>query len=399
MIVRTLLARLAVCLLVCTPWAASAWAADARAPVTDLTFVERSDGRGYVIRVRAPEGIPAYNAPTHDGRTLRWTLYGSRRAASFEPPAPEGPVADYTLREQGGHLLLTFTLKPDARVRASAYRDGASSDVLLNLTTSGRAAPVADRSPDPSPPSTADGPSSTGAARWALDTIVIDAGHGGKDPGAQAHGLQEKDIVLDIALKAGEYIENRLGINVVYTRTTDRFIPLKKRGKIANEAEAKLFVSIHVNAAGAVSAHGTETFFLGQHKSEAARKVMKRENSVIKYEDNQSAYDTFDSQALVRYTLTQSAYMRQSQKLAKIIEDQFANRVNRHSRGVKQAGFYVLWSASMPAVLVETGFVTNPSDARFLGSEMGRDYIASAIFRAVRAYRDQYERGIKSAAR
>lgn len=230
--------------------------------------------------------------------------------------------------------------------------------------------------------------------RWRLDKIVIDAGHGGKDPGATANGLREKDLVLKVAKKLGGYIEENLGIEVVYTRTTDRFIELEERGHIANEAGAKLFISLHINAAAARSARGTETFFLGPHKTEAARKVMERENSVIRYEDNPEDYADYDEQALVRQTLAQSAYMRQSEQLASLIQNQFANRVHRRSRGVHQAGFYVLWSASMPAVLVELGFLTNRSEARYLNSERGQTYLASAIFRAVRDYKEKYEKGI-----
>ena len=163
---------------------------------------------------------------------------------------------------------------------------------------------------------------------------------------------------------------------------------------MANEAGAKLFISLHVNAARAHAAHGTETYFLGPSKSEAAEKVMERENSVIKYEDNTQKYEDYDEQALVRQTLTQSAYMRQSEKLASLVQNQFEERVGRDNRGVHQAGFYVLWSASMPSVLVEMGFLTNPREARFLKSDKGQTYLASAIFRAVRAYKKDYEKGI-----
>jgi len=200
--------------------------------------------------------------------------------------------------------------------------------------------------------------------------------------------------VLDVALQLGEYIENRLGISVAYTRTDDRFIPLEKRGEMANKAEAKLFLSLHVNASRVSRVHGTETYFLGPSKTEAARKVMRRENSVIRYEDDTEAYEEYDEEALVRETLTQSAFMRQSEHLASRVQNQFEERVHRHNRGVHQAGFYVLWSASMPAVLVELGFLTNDREARFLNSDQGQTYLASALFRAVRAYKNRYEKGI-----
>lgn len=377
-----------------------------RAAVTQVMLTPRSDGAGYVVRIRASSTIEAYSMPYHtDDDAIEWTLYNAELASNPRLPDPQGPVTALGTSMRNGHLVLRFRMAPGATVRAQAYRDGASDDLLLNLAyTSGR---PATRSGSASRPlartasatsGRSDGASREARERWRLDTVVIDAGHGGKDPGATANGLREKDLVLKVARKLGGYLESLLDLNVVYTRTDDRFIELEERGHIANRAGAKLFISLHINAAGARSARGTETFFLGQHKSEAARKVMERENSVIRFEDNPEDYDEYNEDALVRQMLTQSAYMRQSQKLAGLIEDQFANRVHRRSRGVHQAGFYVLWSASMPAVLVELGFLTNPAEARFLNSEQGQDYMASAVFRAVRDYKANYEKGIESAS-
>jgi len=224
---------------------------------------------------------------------------------------------------------------------------------------------------------------------------VIDAGHGGRDSGAVARdGTREKDIVLNVALKLGQYLRENLGLNVIYTRQDDRFIPLEGRGHIANEAGGKLFVSIHANSAPDRRAKGTETFFLGMHKTDAAQRVMQRENEVIQFEENIDTYARYDANNSVMQTLAQSAYMRQSQSLAEAIEDQFENRAGRNSRGVKQAGFYVLYGASMPAVLVELGFLSNPSEAAFMKSDDGQAYLASAIFRAIRDYKYQYDRGL-----
>jgi N-acetylmuramoyl-L-alanine amidase len=402
--------------------------AEARPEVTEVALTERSDGGGYVVRVRATEQIDTYGMPREtEGNQIKWVLYETGLHSQFQRAEAEGPVSRYTVRRSGNHVVLHFHLKETRSINPSAYRDGASSDLLLNLAYAGSSRPVAQEDsprPVPEPASSSSSasssasssgrtrPASTGASsgrssegaskeareRWTLDTVVIDPGHGGKDPGARANGLNEKDLVLDVALKLGEYVEEKLGINVVYTRKSDKFIELEERGHIANRAGAKLFVSIHINAAHTRSARGTETFFLGPHKSEAARKVMERENSVIKYEENTQVYEDYDKEALVRQTLTQSAYMRQSEKLASLIEDQFKNRVHRRSRGVHQAGFYVLWGASMPAVLVELGFLTNPSEARFLRSEQGQTYMASALFRAIRNYKQKYEKGIKPTA-
>jgi N-acetylmuramoyl-L-alanine amidase len=233
---------------------------------------------------------------------------------------------------------------------------------------------------------------------WRLDCIVIDAGHGGHDPGAVAHGVREKDVTLGIALKLGRYVQDQLGVRVVYTRRDDRFIELAERGRIANQSCGKLFVSIHANAAGNGRAQGTETYFLGMARSESARRVMERENSVVQLESDPSLYSGMDDAALIMQTMAQSTYLRVSEQLAAHIEGQFSQRAGRTSRGVKQAGFLVLWRASMPAVLVETGFVTNPEEAAFLGSDRGQDLIASAIFRAIRDYKAEYERGLGMAS-
>jgi N-acetylmuramoyl-L-alanine amidase len=227
---------------------------------------------------------------------------------------------------------------------------------------------------------------------------VLDAGHGGHDGGASANGIREKDVVLAVTKKVGHYVEDRLGIRVVYTRDDDTFVPLHERGRIANESCGKLFVSIHANAAGSRSAHGSETYFLGLHKSQSAADVMERENSVVALESDPDLYAGFGDAEVIVQTLATTAYQRESERLASLIQGQFEHRVDRPSRGVKQAGFLVLWRASMPAVLIELGFVTNPSEARFLRSENGQDLLASAIFRSIRDYKEQYERGLRFAA-
>jgi len=230
--------------------------------------------------------------------------------------------------------------------------------------------------------------------RWSLDCVVVDAGHGGEDLGAVANGLQEKDINLQVAKILGERIEDRLGIRVVFTRKTDRFVPLEERGRIANEKCGKLFVSLHVNSAPSRVAEGTEIFFLGLHKTEAARAVMERENAVIRFENDQEQYAAFGDDAFILQTLAQSTYLRESETLAGFVDAQFRDAAKRTGRGVKQAGFLVLWKASMPAILVELGFVTNRKEARYLQSPSGQNDLADAIYRAIVAYRDFYERGI-----
>lgn len=370
--------------------------AAAQVQIRDLELSERSDGQGYVLRVQSTDRIEAFAMPerTDDETAIEWTLYDAVLDDDATLPTG-GPITQIETHTSDGNFTFRIHLNEEAIVSADAYRDGASDDVLLSLTSTaetaaGQIAEDAARS--------AREIAQSARERWRLDTIVIDPGHGGQDHGATANGVREKDVVLNVAQKLGGYLEEYLDVEVLYTRTDDTFIELEERGRFANEHGAKLFISVHANSAGSHRAYGTETFFLGPSKTESARRVMERENSVIRYEEDTEVYDDYDDQQLVRATLTQSAYLRQSQELAALIEDQFANRVNRRSRGVKQAPFYVLWGASMPAVLVEMGFLSNRSEANFLSSDQGQTYMASAIFRAVRDYKEQYERGMMPVA-
>ncbi len=236
----------------------------------------------------------------------------------------------------------------------------------------------------------------TGLDDSHIRTVVIDPGHGGKDPGAVYGNVREKDIVLDIALKLGQYIKNTFpDVQVVYTRDKDVFVPLFKRAEIANRNKADLFISIHVNAVGRGSAQGTETYILGQHRSNENLEVAKKENAVILLEsDYKVTYEGFDPnspESYIMFELVQDEYLEHSAMLASAVQDQFRERVNRIDRSVKQAGFLVLREIAMPGILVEAGFLSHPSERAFLQSENGRDYLASAMFRAFRDYKKKIE--------
>lgn len=227
-------------------------------------------------------------------------------------------------------------------------------------------------------------------------TVVIDAGHGGKDPGAVGKIVKEKDVVLPIALKVGEYITKEMpGVKVVYTRTTDVFVPLDERAGIANRAKADLFVSIHANSISNPKVFGAETFVLGLHRSQDNLEVAKKENSVIILEENYTTkYEGFDpnsTESYIIFELMQNVYLDQSIDVASLVQDQFEKRVGRHNRGVKQAGFLVLRQTAMPGILVEVGFLSNRNEEKFMASSEGQDFLASAIFRAVRDYKTRYE--------
>ena len=229
-----------------------------------------------------------------------------------------------------------------------------------------------------------------------VDIIIIDAGHGGKDPGASGKKSKEKNITLAIALKLGKYItENLPGVKVIYTRKTDKFIELHKRSEIADENNADLFISIHVNASTKSSITGTSTFVMGLNKADKQLDVVKRENSVILIEDNYlTKYDGFDPnspESDIIFSLYQNAYLEKSIRLAELVQEEFKNKAKRTDRDVRQAGLVVLWNCSMPSVLIETGFITNPAEETFLNSENGQAIIASAIYRAVKKYKYETE--------
>lgn len=219
--------------------------------------------------------------------------------------------------------------------------------------------------------------------------VVLDAGHGGKDTGNIGNGYREKDIALSIVLKVGAELEKHEGVEVIYTRDSDVFIPLEKRGEIANNANADLFVSVHCNAHNS-QAYGTETFVLGLHRNETNFEVAKRENSVIYLEENyEVTYSDFDinsPESFIGLTIMQESYLDQSIILADLVQKEFTHNLNRKNRGVKQAGFIVLHQTYMPSVLIETGFLTNDNEGAFLNSSGGRSKIAKAITNAVMDY-------------
>ena len=234
---------------------------------------------------------------------------------------------------------------------------------------------------------------------FEVKRIIIDAGHGGKDPGALGTGRYKKtesDVALDVALKVRDYVNKYYNnVEVIMTRDTDVFLELRERTKIANDAKADLFVSIHCNTNGSTRAFGSETYVIGLHKSESNLEVAKRENQVIFLEENyQEKYDGFDPsspESMIALSMMQSQYLDQSIYFAGLVQDQFRERVHRRDRGVKQAGYWVISQTIMPSVLIELGFISNNTEEDFLNSEQGQVYMASAIFRAFKTYKTEME--------
>jgi len=234
---------------------------------------------------------------------------------------------------------------------------------------------------------------STGAK---LTTIVIDPGHGGRDPGTSGKNTKEKDIALRISLKFGAYIEKNMpDVKVVYTRRDDRYVTLEERAELANKVKADLFVCIHANSLPGAPAYGTETFVMGLHKDKGNFEIAKRENAVMLMDENyQERYEGFDPnspESYILFTLSQSAYQESSLRFAQKIETEFKKKTGRYSRGVKQAGFWVLWRTAMPSVLIETGFLSNSKEENFLASDNGQDQMAIGIYNAFKEYKSEIE--------
>jgi N-acetylmuramoyl-L-alanine amidase len=232
--------------------------------------------------------------------------------------------------------------------------------------------------------------------KYKVDVIVIDAGHGGKDPGTQGKYAKEKDIALKIALKLGKHIEDNLkDVKVVYTRKTDTYLPYYERPKIATKHKADLFICIHANSNPNAKAHGTETYVMGLAKEEKNFEVAKRENSVIlldeNYKEHYEGFDPESPESYILFSLTQTAYLESSLSFAHKIESQFKEKAGRYSRGVKQGPFWVLWSTATPSVLIETGFLSNPTEEKYLLSSQGQDAIALGIYRAFKEYKSEVE--------
>jgi N-acetylmuramoyl-L-alanine amidase len=226
-----------------------------------------------------------------------------------------------------------------------------------------------------------------------LDTVVLDAGHGGKDPGSRGkYGTKEKDVVLDITKRIGRLLEKNTRIKVIYTRDEDVFVPLIKRTKIANDADGKVFVSIHANSNNNRKVQGYETYLYSLAKSDDAIEVASRENSVIQFEEKTGQYKDLSGEKLILATMAQSMFLKESEDLAAIIQMELDKKLTTPNRGVKQAGFYVLYGASMPNVLVEIGFISNPAEEKKLKQSKYRQMIANAVYEGIKHFKYSREK-------
>ena len=370
------------------------------------TALQETGSREGGPREAPPRGTaPREGMPRDDGAELRYRSYPTYTRVVLEGDTGTEP----RLVETSGGLVVMlpgFTHRGPPTSRA--VRDGLVGGLELTSARGGATLRVTfDRIPAARKVSRLEDPSrlvldfyrktpsssSAGSEGDGLRVIVLDPGHGGHDPGAVGpSGLQEKELTLDVARRVGALVQEEAGLRVLLTRTTDRFVGLRERTAFANREQADLFVSIHVNSAPAAGATGTETYFLSSEATDsAARQAAAAENRVVALEGSARGAPK-DMLRSILWDLAQSGFQQQSSRLAEVVQNTLDRALRLPSRGVKQAPFYVLGGAAMPAVLVEIGFITNPMDEQRLRDDGYRDRIARAIAAALGDYKRQYDR-------
>ncbi|MFI5251529.1 MAG: N-acetylmuramoyl-L-alanine amidase [Bacteroidota bacterium] len=362
--------------------------------ITGMNIEEKENGT--VVRFISEKPLRNSESFSKESGEDTW-LYVTVEDARVDKDAiskvkPSGAIREILLFPSPASTQFTFKIHGKISSAELVPVDG-SNDLLLAI----HPAP-----PEPSKPEKKGNLTETldrERSRWKLDCIVIDAGHGGDDPGAiGVTRVREKDVTLPIALKLGRLIEKNLSdVKVVYTRKNDEFIELYKRGQIANAAGGKLFISIHCNSMPHKPnpAHGFEIYLLRPGKTENALRIAERENAVVKLEkDYEKRYQELTEEHFILLTMAQSAYVKYSEKFADICQKEMSKRLDLQNNGVKQAGFYVLVGASMPNVLVETAYLSNRHDEKMLKSGKGQDKIAEAIFSGIKRYKQEYEKSL-----
>ncbi len=351
---------------------------------------------GYLVRIAAAkhfEDLESWLKP--DGWLYVTIADAKADVERINAIRPTGIFSKILAIQYPTSLQLTFKLTKDI-ASSEITSDPSSKDILLSLRLPSEADSIAAEKERQETISALEG----ARKRWKLDVIVIDAGHGGDDPGAVGvTRVREKDVTLSIALKLGKLIEKNLkGVKVVYTRKTDTFVELFRRGQIANAAGGKLFISIHGNSMRRKPHRqsGFEIYLLRPGRTEEAVQIAERENAVIKLEKGyEKRYQELTEENFILVTMAQSAYMKYSERFAEILQDEMGNRLSLENNGVRQAGFLVLVGASMPNVLIETAYLSNRKDEKFLKSKSGQEKIAEAVYSAVRKYKSEYEKALE----
>lgn len=359
--------------------------------ITTVTFEQKSNGM--LIRIPATRELKDYESWLRQDGWLYVTIADAKAdIRAINRLKPSGIVRQIVAIQSPGSVQLTFKLSGKIAA-ADIVKPDDSNELLVTVRTPG----AEDRLLLESRRREVQANIESMRKRYELDVIVIDAGHGGHDFGAiGVTGLREKDVTLGISRKLGKLIEKNLkDVKVVYTRTDDRFVELYRRGKIANEAGGKLFLSIHANSLKRKPnpTRGFEVYLLRPGRTDEAIAIAERENAVIQLEEGfEERYEQLTDENFILVTMAQSAHARASEVFADIVQQEMEKRVSVPNRGVKQAGFLVLVGASMPNILVETAYLSNRDDEKYLRSEKGQQQIAEALFHAIKRYKAEYEK-------
>ena len=348
--------------------------------ITGVKIAEKTNGT--ILRIQTRNKFPEGNISSffHENGWFYLTIAGGLAdTTEIRKSDTRGVVRSISADQLGETAQLAFQIRTKVQSH-EVYQSNDPGEIVVSLRTAmdnsaARIKKVKDR--------------------WKLDTVVLDAGHGGKDPGTTGRkGTKEKDIALDIVKRLGLLLEKNTKIKVIYTREEDVFIPLWKRTKMANQSSGKVFVSVHLNSNPNKTAYGFETYLLRPGKTEDAIEVASRENEAIKLEARSNIkYKKLSGESLIVATMAQSVFMKESEELAAMIQEEMEKKIKSKNRGVKQAGFHVLIGASMPNVLVEAGFLTNANEEKNLRNPKYRQKIAHSIYKAIvkfRYSREQY---------
>jgi len=335
---------------------------------------------GTIVRVKAHKKFKKKEISTflHKNGWFYLTIQGAQADSNnILKTDTRGIIKNISMDQLEGSLQLAFFLRSDIE-RHEFYQNKKTNEIIITLWA---------------PLSKSVAKIEKIKSQWEIDTIVLDAGHGGKDPGTIGKfGTKEKTVVLDVVKRIGKLITKYTSMNVIYTRDEDVFIPLWKRTKIANEKNGKIFISVHANGNRNRKAQGFETYLLRPGKTQDAIDIAAEENAAIKYEESQNGtYEELTHEGLIMATMAQSMFMKESESLAGQIQYELNKELKSPNRGVKQAGFYVLVGASMPNVLLEVGFLTNPEEEKKLRTAEHRQKIANAVYRAIIEFKKSRE--------
>jgi N-acetylmuramoyl-L-alanine amidase len=369
----------------------------AATPTFDITGVGLEEKtNGYLLTIKASRKLEDFDAFRNPDGWLIVTIPDAQAdTVALSRFKPQGVVRRLLTFQSPTSVQLTFQLTKEVVGTPDPFVDQHSNDLLIPLHTKDEIekAELAKKQHDEMRERL-----ELRRSEAKLDVIVIDAGHGGKDPGTiGVRGVREKDITLGIALRLGRLIEQQMkGVKVVYTRKTDTFVELDRRAQIANEVNGKLFISIHCNSTERKpsSANGFEIYLLRPGKTESAIRIAEEENAAIRYETDQKRYKQLTEENFILVTMRQSAFAKYSEQFAEIAARDMARHLKIQNSGVKQAGFYVLVGASMPNVLVETGYLSNRKEERVLKSAQGQERIAEALFEGIKDYKVEYEQTV-----